>query len=147
MLQPALRTIASQLGAPPEALATTILAFAADNSGRYLCAHLGDGCILMQPPGAEAAAFSTISAPSCGIAPHSTYLTMNTNMMQHLKVYRSLRPVRGKFLLLTDGADDLLRSKLPKDRLLCPFSGPELECYLDEQHPLDDYSAAIVTIS
>ena len=101
----------------------------------------------MQPPGAEAAAFSTISAPSCGIAPHSTYLTMNTNMMQHLKVYRSLRPVRGKFLLLTDGADDLLRSKLPKDRLLCPFSGPELECYLDEQHPLDDYSAAIVTIS
>ena len=71
---------------------------------------------------------------------------MNTNMMQHLKVYRSLRPVRGKFLLLTDGADDLLRSKLPKDRLLCPFSGPELECYLDEQHPLDDYSAALVTI-
>ena len=41
VLQPALRTIASQLGAPPEALATTILAFAADNSGRYLCAHLG----------------------------------------------------------------------------------------------------------
>ena len=72
---------------------------------------------------------------------------MNTNMMQHLKVYRSLWPVRGKFLLLTDGAEDLLRSKLPQDQLLCPFSGPELEHYLDEQHPLDDYSAAIVTIS
>ena len=67
--------------------------------------------------------------------------------MQHLKVYRSLRPVRGKFLLLTDGAENLLRSKLPKDQLLCPFSGPELECDLDEQHPLDDYRAAIVTIS
>lgn len=147
VLQPALRVFAEQQGVEPEALATTLIVFAADDTGRYLCAHLGDGCILMQPPGAEAAAFSTISAPSCGIAPHSTYLTMNTNMMQHLKVYRSLRPVRGKFLLLTDGADDLLRGSLPKDQLLCPFSGPELERYLDEQHPLDDYSAAIVTIS
>ena len=146
VLQPALRTFAKQQGIEPEALAATLIVFAADDTGRYLCAHLGDGCILMQPPGADASACSTISAPSCGIVPHSTYLTMNTNMMQHLKVYQSLRPTHGKFLLLTDGADALLRGNLPKDQLLCPFSGPELERYLDEQHPLDDYSAAIVTI-
>lgn len=50
VLQPALRAFAEQQGVEPEALAATLIVFAADDTGRYLCAHLGDGCILMQPP-------------------------------------------------------------------------------------------------
>lgn len=145
-LQPALRAFAAQQGIQPETLAATLIVFAADCSGRYLCAHLGDGCVLMQPPDAEASAFSTISSPSRGIVPHSTYLTMNADLMQHLKVYQSLRPSHGKFLLMTDGADDLLRSEPQESHLPCPFSGPELEHYLDSQQPLDDCSAAVITI-
>lgn len=49
VLQPALRAFAEQQGVEPEALAATLIVFAADDTGRYLCAHLGDGCILMQP--------------------------------------------------------------------------------------------------
>ena len=140
VLQPALRTIASQLGAPPEALATTILAFAADNSGRYLCAHLGDGCILLQPKGAPADSVSVISSPSCVAGTHATDLTMNADMMRHLKVYQSLLPTSGKFLLLTaparPGTDAALRPFRPgagtlpgsashKGRLQC---GAHLHC-------------------
>lgn len=122
VLQPALRTIASQLGAPPEALATTILAFAADNSGRYLCAHLGDGCILLQPKGAPADSVSVISSPSCVAGTHATDLTMNADMMRHLKVYQSLLPTSGKFLLLTDGADRAAAPARPgTDAALRPF--------------------------
>lgn len=146
VLQPTLRAFAAQQGVRPETLAATLLVFAADRSGRYLCAHLGDGCVLMQPPDAEASAFSIISSPSHGIVPHSTYLTMNADMMRHLKVYRSLRPSHGKFLLLTDGADNLLRNSSQESHLPCPFSGPALERYLDSQHPLDDYSAAVIMI-
>lgn len=121
VLQPALRTIASQLGAPPEALATTILAFAADNSGRYLCAHLGDGCILLQPKGAPADSVSVISSPSCVAGTHATDLTMNADMMRHLKVYQSLLPTSGKFLLLTMEQTGLLRRRPGTDAALRPF--------------------------
>lgn len=147
VLQPALRTIASQLGAPPEALATTILAFAADNSGRYLCAHLGDGCILLQPKGAPADSVSVISSPSCVAGTHATDLTMNADMMRHLKVYQSLLPTSGKFLLLTDGADGLLRPPARERTLPCALSGPELERCLDQLHARDDYSAALISIA
>lgn len=48
VLQPALRAFAEQQGVEPGALAATLIVFAADDTGRYLCAHLGDGCILMR---------------------------------------------------------------------------------------------------
>lgn len=54
VLQPALRAFAEQQSVEPEALAATLIVFAADDTGRYLCAHLGDGCILMQPRGRRA---------------------------------------------------------------------------------------------
>lgn len=145
-LQPALREFATERGIDPETLAATVMAFAADNTGRYLCVHLGDGAILMQPQGAEASEFLTISAPSRGVIPHSTYLTMNADMMRHLKVYQSLGPFKGKILLLTDGADDLLQKEGQKSCLPCPLYGPMIEAYLDGLNPQDDYSAAVVII-
>jgi len=140
-LLPALQKYAVQQNIPPESLAATLMVLAADDQGRFVSAHLGDGRILMQEPELAPEKFSIISSPSNGVTPHSTYLTMNSNLMRHLKVARTLRPMPRKFLLLTDGADGLLR-RSPSPRMLpCRFSGQEIERYLDALHPEDDYSA------
>lgn len=146
VLQPALRALAAQEGIDPEELAATILVLAVDQAGRYLCAHLGDGCILTQSQDTPEKKYQVISDASRGITPHSTYLTMNADMMQHLKVYRSFRPHKRKFLLLTDGAADLLRDAPWSRTLPCAFSGPALEEYLDSLCPRDDYSGSLISV-
>lgn len=140
-LLPALQEYATQKNIPPESLAATMLVLAADDQGRFISAHLGDGRILMQEPDLAPKQFSVISSPSCGVVPHSTYLTMNASLMRHLKVARVLRPAPRKFLLLTDGADEFLRSTQEPKTLPCRFSGQEIEHCLDALRPEDDYSA------
>lgn len=145
VLQPALRVLAAQEGIDPEELAATILVLAVDQMGRYLCAHLGDGCILTQSQGEATEEYQVISDASRSVGSDSTGLTMDADGMQHLKVYRSFRAQERKFLLLTDGAADLVR--VPGSRTLpCAFSGPELEAYLDSQCPSDDYSGSLITV-
>ena len=139
---PRLRSYAEQKQIPPGWMASTLLVAAMDKEGRYICAHLGDGAILEQ---AGEERFRMVSNPSNGMLPNSTYLTMNVDMMQHLKITRSADPGRKKLLLVTDGADRLLRPDSRSRQLPCPFSGAAIEAYLDAQRPSDDYSAIEIT--
>lgn len=142
---PELQRYAEQQNVPAEWMAATLLVLAMDNQGRYLCVHLGDGAILEQQQNDAPNHFRLLSAPSNGLLQHSTYLTMNANLMQHLKFSRSLEPAARKLLVMTDGADQLLRTDSHQRTLPCPFSGPAVEHYLDALHPQDDYSAVELT--
>lgn len=140
-LLPALQDYAAQANIPPEWMAATLVALAMDDQGRYICAHLGDGSILEQGPEQSSRQFQVVSAPSNGLFLNSTFLTMNSNLMFHLKICRSTVSSQRKLLLMTDGADQLLRPKPDLRTLPCAFSGQEVEHFLDLLHPQDDYSA------
>ena len=141
---PELQRYAKEKNIPPEWMAATLLVLAMDEQGRYLCVHLGDGAILEQPRDTPDR-FRMLSAPSNGVLPHSTYLTMNADLMAHLKFSRSLEAMPQKLLILTDGADELLRTDSCQRTLPCRFSGPAIEQYLDALHPQDDYSAVEIS--
>lgn len=141
-LLPVLQEHAMQEHIPPEWMAATLVALATDEQGHYICLHLGDGAILEQRQKNDANSFQLVSAPSNGLRPNTTFLTMNSNLMYHLKISRSTTPAPKKLLLMTDGADRLLRPDQDLRKLPCAFSVSEAERYLDQLHPQDDYTVA-----
>lgn len=142
-----LRSHSLETGTPPEDLACTILAAAVDVEGRCICLHLGDGIILQRNSFDDGP--SVVSCPMTGLAPHSTYLTMNCDMTRYLRYYRWQCPQLAQLMLLTDGA---------AEHLVCLHGGrgwvytaqqsldiPELLTHLIQRNPRDDYSTALIS--
>lgn len=132
------------LSAPAWELACTILAAAVAEDGRCLCFHLGDG-IILQKNGSDGPA-SVVSSPMTGLAPHSTYLTMNCDMSQYLRFYRWQASDLSQLLLLSDGAaEHLVR---PHDTNGWVYNGDDAQSLrtiaarLTRKHPQDDFSIA-----
>lgn len=132
------------LGAPAWELACTILAAAAAEDGRCLCFHLGDG-IILQKNGPDAPA-TVVSGPMTGLAPHSTYLTMNCDLSRYLRFYRWQAADLSELLLLSDGAaEHLVR---PHDARGWVYTGDgtrnlgAIAARLRKKQPRDDFSIA-----
>ena len=86
---------------PTRELSTTICAVAIDSLGRFICLHLGDGKILWKRK--EKDNIEYISSPENGIIKPQTYLTMNCNMLKHLRVYKWFEDNVEKIIIATDG--------------------------------------------
>ena len=102
----ALRGHSRRTGTPVRELACTILAAAVHEDGRCICLHLGDG-IILQKNGSDGD-FSVVSSPMTGLAPHSTYLTMNCDLGRYLRLYRWECADLSRLMLLSDGAAEHL---------------------------------------
>ena len=146
-LEQALLRQSQHLGAPAEEFACTILAAAMDGQGRCICLHLGDGILLQQFPGQLRP--TVVSPPMTGLAPHTTYLTMNCDLSRYLRFYRWQDRNLSSLLLLTDGASEHL-SRL-QGSLGWSYTGPvpldlpAMRTHLIRQHPRDDHSALLLT--
>lgn len=88
----------------PEQLATTIVALIINNRGDFIAIHLGDGGIIGKVYEKKEA--SVISSPENGIFKNYTYLTMNCNMHEHLRVYKNEKKYK-ELLLFSDGAEEV----------------------------------------
>ena len=144
MILRALSRYARQCSIPPEQLAATFLLAAVTPEGRYLVTHLGDGAAMLHT-GAENC-YQLLSPPSNGLSWNTTFLTMNCRMRQYMRVYRSMQCQPREILLVTDGADHLLRPAPAQRTLPCPFDGPSIHRYLMAKKPEDDYSGILIRV-
>ena len=141
-----LRAHSRRRGIREQELACTILAAAVHEDGRCLCIHLGDGIILQQNDGD--ACPSVVSCPMTGLAPHSTYLTMNCDLGHYLRLYRWESADLRRLLLLSDGAaEHLVRRRGGEGRVYTagePDHQP-LRTRLHAANPRDDHSALLIS--
>lgn len=80
-------------------LASTLLFFAADESGRFLSGHLGDGVqILVTDRTAR-----VFSMPENGDSPGVTWFTTSPDASAHFRIKRGILPDHGTMLLMSDG--------------------------------------------
>ena len=140
-----LREYSKTEGIIEKELACTIIAIAIDNNQRCLCLHLGDGIVLhykhhqMIP--------RVISSSMNGLHTKFTFLTVNCDLNQYLQFYRWKESASGTFLLMTDGAQEHFMKLQDVSRE--SFSDgvkklDELQTYLDDCFPIDDYSCGII---
>lgn len=132
-------------GIPAKELACTILAAAVHEDGRCLCVHLGDGIILQKNKGDDCP--SVVSCPMTGLAPHSTYLTMNCDMGRYLRLYRWESPDLERLLLLSDGAAEHLVRLRGGAGWVYTAGEPDIRSIrtrLHAAHPRDDHSALLI---
>lgn len=91
-------------GKPLYDMACTLLAFAADESGRFLTCHLGDGIIVMD----DFSRLSLFSAAENGVYLNETYFITGADAVSHLRIRRGTLPDCGAMLLMSDGAAESL---------------------------------------
>ena len=144
-----LRAYEAHTGTAARELACTILAAAVHEDGRCICLHLGDGIILQQ--NTPDAVPSVVSSPMTGLAPHSTYLTMNCDLHRFLRFYRWECAHLSAIVLLSDGAAEHL-VKLSGGAgwtYTAPggLSLPHIRAFLSKKHPRDDHSCALISRS
>lgn len=146
-VEQALAQYSRRTGAPPQELACTILAAAADEGGRCICLHLGDGILLQKRQ--HQVHPTLVSAPMTGLAPHSTYLTMNCDLSRYLRCYRWEDAHLEQLLLLTDGAaEHLTRLQGGQGWVYTgpvPLALPAILPHLTRLSPRDDHSAVLLT--
>lgn len=146
-VEQALEQYRLRTGIPAQELACTILAAAMNEQGQCICLHLGDG-ILLQKRQCEDGP-SVVSAPMTGLAPHSTYLTMNCDLSRFLRCYRWEDAHLEQLLLLTDGAAEHLTSLQGSRGWV--YTGPlpmdlaAMLPHLTRLRPRDDHSAVLLT--
>ena len=146
-VEQALAQYSHRSGAPAQELACTILAAAMDECGRCICLHLGDGILLQKRLREDHP--TVVSAPMTGLAPHSTYLTMNCDLSRYLRCYRWEDAHLEQLLLLTDGAAEHL-TQLQGGRGWV-YTGPVpldltvILPHLARLSPRDDHSAVLLT--
>jgi hypothetical protein len=122
-------------------LSTTICAAVVDSRGRFVCLHLGDGSVLWERN--EMNGMEYISSPENGILNSRTYLTMNCDMMKHLRVYKWERGDVNKIILMTDGISRDVYDKM-KD------SGQFMKAIytqLNTKNIQDDGSCVVITLT
>ena len=142
----ALRDYARCHQIPEQELACTVLAAAVHADGRCLCVHLGDGIILQKNKGDHR--LSVVSCPMTGLAPHSTYLTMNCDLRHYLRIYRWETKSLEQLLLLSDGAAEHLVRLQGGDGWVYTAEGADLHTIrtrLRTSNPRDDHSAVLLT--
>lgn len=99
-IRQALYVLCGQWDVAVDELGSTCLAVAVDHgSGRFLCAHLGDGCIAVR----QADRYRIISYPKNGISGDYTRLTTSNPAAPHLAVTRGQMVDISGFCLLSDG--------------------------------------------
>ena len=136
-VEDALREYSRICGIRENELACTILAAAVHEDGRCLCIHLGDGHSL-----------SVVSCPMTGLAPHSTYLTMNCDLHRYLRVYRWESAALEQLLLLSDGAAEHLVRLQGGDGWVYSASAWDIHSIhtlLRTANPRDDHSVLLIT--
>lgn len=127
-------------------LACTVLAAAVHADGRCLCVHLGDGIILQKNK--DDHRLSVVSCPMTGLAPHSTYLTMNCDLLHYLRIYRWESASLEQLLLLSDGAAEHLVRLQGGAGWVYTAEGSDLRTIrtrLRTSNPRDDHSAVLLT--
>ena len=137
---------AVRTGTPARELACTILAAAVHEDGRCLCAHLGDGIILQK--NTDDHSLSVVSCPMTGLAPHSTYLTMNCDLHRYLRVYRWESAALEQLLLLSDGAaEHLVRLQGGAGWVYSASAWDihSIHTLLRTANPRDDHSVLLIT--
>ena len=136
---------AVRTGTPARELACTILAAAVHEDGRCLCAHLGDGIILQKNK--EDDRPSVVSCPMTGLAPHSTYLTMNCDLNRYLRLYRWETRSLERLLLFSDGAAEHLVRLQGGDGWVYTAGEPDIQAIRSRLHaakPRDDHSVLLI---
>ena len=88
-----------RLPQPRYDLASTLLFFAADEKGRFLSGHLGDGVQILVI-GASARVFS---APENGDDPGVTWFVTSPDALEHLRIKKGVLTPGGTMLLMSDG--------------------------------------------
>lgn len=88
-----------QLAHPRYDLASTLLFFAADESGRFLSGHLGDGVQILVT-GESARVFSV---PENGDDPGLTWFVTSPDALEHLRIKKGVLTADGTMLLMSDG--------------------------------------------
>lgn len=146
-VEQALEQYSLRAGIEAGELACTILAAAVNDRGQCICLHLGDGILLQKRRQEDGP--SVVSAPMTGLAPHSTYLTMNCDLSRFLRCYRWEDAHLEQLLLLTDGAaEHLTRLQGGKGWV---YTGPlpmdltAMLPHLTRMCPRDDHSAVLLT--
>lgn len=85
-------------------LASTLLFFAADQEGRFLSGHLGDG-VQVRVTGAGSEVFSP---PENGEFENETYFLTEADAVEHLRLRRGKLTESGTLLLMSDGMAESL---------------------------------------
>lgn len=145
-VEDALREYSRICGIRENELACTILAAAVHEDGRCLCIHLGDGIILQK--NTDDHSLSVVSCPMTGLAPHSTYLTMNCDLHRYLRVYRWESAALEQLLLLSDGAAEHLFRLQGGDGWVYSASAWDIHSIhtlLRTANPRDDHSVLLIT--
>ena len=133
-------------GIREQELACTILAAAIHEDGRCLCVHLGDGIILQQNK--DDTSPSVVSCPMTGLAPYSTYLTMNCDLGHYLRLYRWEAADLSQLLLLSDGAAEHLVRLRGGAGWVYTAGKPDIQAIRTRLHtanPRDDHSALLIS--
>lgn len=144
-----LKSYAKSNGIEENDLACTLMAAAMDSDGRCLCIHMGDGVILRRMEGYDIKQAEVISPPENGLTSKTTYLTMNCNMWGHIRYCRWNDPETECIISLTDGAQthiaDLENAEGWSVTASCQLDARNVVNHLMCQHPVDDYSFAIIS--
>lgn len=142
-----LKSYASEQHVEERQLATTILAAAMDDAGHCISIHLGDGIILQRK--SNEANFTVVSSPRNGLSFNTTYLTMNCNLWQNLRVHRWAVTTNTHLLLMSDGAMSHLvcRSLHLGWHMPSPpgMTLRNMEDWLKYCEPMDDYSCVMLS--
>lgn len=141
-----LRTHSRRCHIREQEFACTIVAAAVHEDGRCLCIHLGDGIILQKNEGESCP--SVVSCPMTGLAPHSTYLTMNCDLGLYLRLYRWKSPELRQLLLLSDGAAEHLVRLRGGAGWVYTAGEPDIQAIRARLHaanPRDDHSALLIS--
>ncbi len=140
-----LREYSKTEGIIEKELACTIMAIAIDNNQRCICLHLGDGIVLHYRQ--HQLVSRVISSPMNGLSTKFTFLTMNCDLNQYLQFYRWKESDSGTFLLMTDGAQEYFMNipEVSGGNFLNEVKQlEELQNYLDNCSPIDDYSCGMI---
>lgn len=100
--QSALYELCDKYGADMEDFHSTLLGLAVDGD-RFLCVHLGDGYVGIR----RAEMGMTISYPENGVNKSRTYLTSGHGIGKHLRVCRGEMKDIDRFILISDGWNEL----------------------------------------
>lgn len=131
-----------------EEYASTLVAVAMEpESGRYLLAHLGDGCILgVRHDGA----IVMLSPPENAVTRYHTWLTTSDGAVGHMRLaFGDLREYK-RILLMSDGADSLCHGKnIPRQarELIRRGDRDDIFDYLRRVEPGDDCSCIVIDIA
>lgn len=125
--------------------ASTLLVLAMEPAtGRYVLLHLGDGCALSIPKGAQP---RILSAPENGFSGRETWLTTSANAVAHFRVTFGRVDAGSRLLLMSDGAEGLCRGRnisRQARELLCGGSPEQIRDFLKATEPEDDASCIIL---